>query len=391
MADEDLMAQTLLKELSQTRYACSDLTKLNGGTANFLYRGRLLKPLDLPDGAAESATETVVVKHSEGFSPGNRDFLLDITRCVFEESMLQALADFSCTTRSAQTVVRSPRLYLFDRKTNTQVLEDCSDTTDLKMILTSSMVKEILPGSSPESVGYDVGSWLRSYHHWTSEPGQARLRATIGQNTEARRLKREITYDSFLEILETYPGLIEGHLDALKSIKVAMTAEFELNEPPMGDDGSWGLIHGDFWSGNVLVPNAKWQESRSPGHAPNRLFVIDWELAQFGHRAIDIGGMLADLYERNHFKDSDAVLPAMKGFADGYGRISDEMAFRTAIHAGVHLICWHIRRNPNLPLSAPMEKVLSALTIGRDLVLKGWEKDRLWLENSVLAALFAER
>jgi hypothetical protein len=62
-------------------------------------------------------------------------------------------------------------------------------------------------------------------------------------------LKREITYDSFLEILETYPGLIEGHLDALKSIKVAMTAEFELNEPPMGDDGSWGLIHGDFWSG----------------------------------------------------------------------------------------------------------------------------------------------
>jgi len=141
---------------------------------------------------------------------------------------------------------------------------------------------------------------------------------------------------------------------------------------------------------SVLVPNAKWQESRSPGHAPNRLFVIDWELAQFGHRAIDIGGMLADLYERDHFKGSDAVLPAMKGFADGYGRISDEMAFRTAIHAGVHLICWHIRRNPNLPLSAPTEKVLSALTIGRDLVLKGWDKDRWWLENSVLAPLFAE-
>ena len=163
--------------------------------------------------------------------------------------MLQALADFSCTTRPAQTVVRSPRLYLFDRKTNTQVLEDCSDTTDLKTILTSSTVKEILPGSSPESVGYDIGSWLRSYHQWTSEPGQARLRATIGQNTEARKLKRKITYDSFLGILETYPGLVEGHLDALKSIKVAMTAEFELTEPPIGDDGSWGLIHGDFWSG----------------------------------------------------------------------------------------------------------------------------------------------
>jgi hypothetical protein len=96
MADEDLMAQTLLKELSQTRYACSDLTKLNGGTANFLYRGRLLKPLDLPDGAAESATETVVVKHSEGFSPGNRDFLLDITRCV----MITPMSDSHVSTGS---------------------------------------------------------------------------------------------------------------------------------------------------------------------------------------------------------------------------------------------------------------------------------------------------
>lgn len=141
----------------------------------------------------------------------------------------------------------------------------------------------------------------------------------------------------------------------------------------------------------MLLPNAKWQESRCSDKPPNRLFVIDWELAQFGHRAIDVGGMLADLYERKHFKDSDVVIPVMKGFVDGYGMISDEMAFRIAIHAGVHLICWHIRRNPNLPLSAPRDKVVSALTIGRDLVLKGWEKDRRWLKSSVLAPLFAAR
>ncbi|KAH8743480.1 hypothetical protein F5883DRAFT_41407 [Diaporthe sp. PMI_573] len=156
MADEDFMVQILLKELSQTRYACSGLTKLNGGTANFLYRGSL-QPLDLQDGEAESATETVVVKHSEGYSPGNRDFLLDLSRCVFEESMHQALANFSCTTRPTQTVVRSPRLYLFDRKTSAQVLEDCSDTTDLNTILTSYMVKEILPGSSAEYVCHEIG------------------------------------------------------------------------------------------------------------------------------------------------------------------------------------------------------------------------------------------
>lgn len=139
---------------------------------------------------------------------------------------------------------------------------------------------------------------------------------------------------------------------------------------------------------SVLLPNVKWQTTHRPSQGPNRLFVIDWELAQFGHRAIDVGGMMADLYERKHFKNSDHVIPAMEGFARGYGRISDEMAFRTAIHAGVHLICWHIRSNPNLPLSAPMEKVLAALALGRDLILKGWEKDRKWLGNSVLAPLF---
>ncbi|KAK2606528.1 hypothetical protein N8I77_005270 [Diaporthe amygdali] len=301
MADESLLVQKLLEELSQTQYACSELKKLSGGTANYLYRGTLIEHLDSQVDAPEAVTKTVVIKHSEDHVPG---------------------------------------------------------------------------------------LWLRSFHQWMSEPGQASLRATISQNEEARKLKCKITYDSFLKVLEIYPDLVEGHMETLKAVKDAMTAEFSLNERPLGEDGSWGLIHGDFWTGNVLLPDAPWQEIRNPDQAPNRLFIIDWELAQFGHRAIDVGAMMADLYERKHFKDVDTVIPAMKGFADGYGRISDEMAFRTAIHAGVHLICWHIRGNPNLPLSVPMDKVLSALALGRDFVLKGWEKDRQWFESSVLAPLF---
>lgn len=111
------------------------------------------------------------------------------------------------------------------------------------------MVKDILPGTSPVSVGYDIGSWLRSFHRWTSEPGQAPLRETIGRNIEARKLKRKITYDSFVAILEKYPNLVKGYEEKLKSIQNAMTAGFELNQPPKGNDESWGLIHGDFWTG----------------------------------------------------------------------------------------------------------------------------------------------
>lgn len=132
---------------------------------------------------------------------------------------------------------------------------------------------------------------------------------------------------------------------------------------------------------SILIPNILSQEA-------NQAYIIDWEFAQLGHRAIDVGGMLADLYERKNFRDVDTAIEVMKGFMDGYGRMTEDMAFRTCIHAGVHLICWHIRRNPSLPLPAPLDKVISALKLGRDLVMKGWEKDRLWFESSFLGPLF---
>lgn len=99
--------------------------------------------------------------------------------------------------------------------------------------------------------------------------------------------------------------------------------------------------------------------------------------------------MLADLYERKHFCNVDAAIEAIKGLMEGYGPMSDVMAFRCCIHAGVHLICWHIRRNPNLPLPAPLDKVIPALTLGRDLILKGWEKDKQWFQSSFLGPLFS--
>jgi hypothetical protein len=93
MADENFIAQKLLRVLSQTRYACVNLTKLHGGTANFLYCGDLLQPLDLLKGAeaSKSATTTVVVKHAESFSSSNRDFPLDVSRCVITMSFFTSI------------------------------------------------------------------------------------------------------------------------------------------------------------------------------------------------------------------------------------------------------------------------------------------------------------
>lgn len=101
--------------------------------------------------------------------------------------------------------------------------------------------------------------------------------------------------------------------------------------------------------------------------------------------------MIGDLYERKHFHNVDAATWVLGCFVDGYGKLSDELAFRTAIHAGVHLLCWYIRRAPNGPLKGTPQQVAEAVTLGIDFVVKGWKKDRRWFEQSVLAPLLASR
>jgi hypothetical protein len=65
----------VLQELSQTTYECSSLTPLSGGTANFVYRGILARPL-------QDGTKTIIIKHGEDYVASNRDFKLSTDRCV---------------------------------------------------------------------------------------------------------------------------------------------------------------------------------------------------------------------------------------------------------------------------------------------------------------------
>jgi thiamine kinase-like enzyme len=120
------------------------------------------------------------------------------------------------------------------------------------------------------------------------------------------------------------------------------------------------------------------------------LFFVDWEFVQFGLRAYDIGQMIGDLYERKHFKEVDGALWVIDAFIEGYGAISDEMVFQTAIYTGVHLITW-VNRGPPLhmrPTWATHERVVDVIKLGMTFIVKGWERDKDWLENSVIADFF---
>ncbi|KAI0486763.1 kinase-like domain-containing protein [Xylaria cf. heliscus] len=367
--------------LSQTPYACSSLTQLTNGTTNFVFRGELVQPI--VDKVTGNTASTIIVKHSLEHAALNKDLLIDSSRALHEVSMLDALNNITFPING----IKAPRLHLFIRDTNIQVLEDFRAAIDLKSLFESSTANSILTSPMAASVGHGMGSWLRSFHDWSVSPNP-RLN-DIGDNESMRKLKCAITYDAYLKVLENhFPDLVGSHRPLLEQVRNVAMEEFEKGSGDRHGDNSWGPIHGDFWTGNVLLPrDISPPETPLPGGV--QLFIVDWEFTQFGHRAYDIGQMIGDLYERGHFKEAEGAIPAIEGFIKGYGGLdSNEFAFRVAIHAGVQLICWYIRRAPTDPLKFPLERVTEAMRIGRDWILKGWQKDSKYFMSTPLALLF---
>ncbi|RYC61629.1 peptidase [Xylaria longipes] len=378
--EKDALLSKVSQVLSETPYACFSLMQLTNGTTNFVFRGELVHPMF--DEVTGSTASTVIIKHSLEHAALNKDLLIDSSRAFYEVSMLDVLNDLP----SGIVGIKAPRLHLFIRDYNIQILEDFPATVDLKSLFVSPTADSILTSSLAASVGHDIGSWLRSFHDWSMSPN-GRLKH-IGDNEPMRKLKYAITYDAYLKVLDDhFPDLLEDYRPLLEQVQNVASNEFEkASEDRHGDN--WGPIHGDFWTGNVLLSRDT-SSSDTQRLCGVKLFIVDWEFAQFGHRAYDIGQMIGDIYERGHFSDAEGAIPAIEGFIRGYGGLNnDRLGFRVAIHAGVHLIGWYIRRAPTAPLLFSLERITEAMRIGRDWVLKGWQKDKKYFKSTPFALLF---
>lgn len=130
---------------------------------------------------------------------------------------------------------------------------------------------------------------------------------------------------------------------------------------------------------SVLIPNKPLTSDTT-----TTLFIIDWEMAQIGSRALDLGQMIAETYETKLFKDVEHGLWVIEGFMDGYGPLSDKMAFRTAFQVGAHLICFGSR----VAGWGRPEQVKEVVMIGRDLIVQAWKENKAWFEGHALRCLF---
>lgn len=81
MATDAEIESDVVAQLAATdRYACSSITRLNGGTANFVYRGVLTSTLE--EDRADVDNKDIIIKHTKDFVALNRAFKLDAERCV---------------------------------------------------------------------------------------------------------------------------------------------------------------------------------------------------------------------------------------------------------------------------------------------------------------------
>ncbi|KAL4942030.1 hypothetical protein BDV06DRAFT_193141 [Aspergillus oleicola] len=388
------------RDLSSTPYACTSLTQLSGGTANFVYRGLLSTPL--PDG-----TTTVIIKHAEEYLASNREFVLSAKRCLVEESALRSLEGMHSvtTTHSSQSqtegqsqkyqvTVKTPKLYHFIPQSYTQIMEDLPDSIDLKTFMRSPGVSESISRDWATSIGQTLGTWLKSFHVWINDPRQGDAAAKFGEWKVMRDLKFAVNYEGLLGRIEEFLEILEGSRGVFEEVRDMAKRELEQGLAFAGNGGiGIGAIHGDFWSGNVLIPKS----SLSNPLPSTPLLITDWEMSQIGPLALDLAQMIAELYMLKLFKDINSGIWIIHGFVSGYSEaggsdwtgigIDEEMAFRILIHVGVHLVFW----GSTVPGWGDEEQVKGVVEVGRDLIVKAWGSERSAFEgDEVWGVLFSK-
>lgn len=107
-------------------------------------------------------------------------------------------------------------------------------------------------------------------------------------------------------------------------------------------------------------------------------------MCELGVRPLDLGQMIAELYELFLYKQVDAALWLIEGFATGYGYVDDDFAFRAAVHVGTHLVGF----GTSVPGWGSPEAIERVCKTGRDIITHAWGKDRAWFEDHHLSPLF---
>ncbi|KAH8902612.1 hypothetical protein BR93DRAFT_962166 [Coniochaeta sp. PMI_546] len=384
MASTDMasfdMRLKVLAWLKNTRFAATSLKALSGGSANFVYLARLQQPL-------EDGTVDVVVKHGEPYMAAHPRNRLATNRCLVEFECLKSLSSVEMHLEhpgAGQCTVRTPKCLYYDEETKTQIQEYIPEGINLKAYATKYFSSPTTPSLRPQC--HDIGKLLAQYivkfHSRTTRSGgnaaeggieaQSSIREVLNSNKEMQALKHFINYDWLIQRIDQFPHILSEARDVFTQVKEDALKELDMAE-------HLTTVHGDFWTGNVLLPDSPIQAGTKTS-----MLVVDWENAQLGVENLDHGEMIGEMYALWVYKRVDGGLWMVQGYTEGLGTRTEEFIWRLAVEIGCHLLSF----GTIAPGWGTPSQVDDVARHGRDIILNARQKDRAWFDQSELACLF---
>ncbi|KAF6827746.1 phosphotransferase enzyme family protein [Colletotrichum musicola] len=376
------IANRVQTSLNGTPYAVSSLKPLAGGLSNFTYHAALLRALE--DGSTD-----VLVKHGEAYMAKFPENPITTDRCDVEAACLKELATVEvCSGESstAKVTIRAPRCYHYDFSTKTQVQEYLPHVVTLKTHCMRNLQTPAGENAQRDYrlLGKSLAEYIQRAHvlmaramgdqagEGSNAHDAATLRQAITSNSEMQKLVHTINYDWLMDRVKQFPEILSDAKGIFVQVKEQALGEIQ------GGSGSLSVINGDFGPHNVLISDAPVESG-----CENRLFVVDWENAQFGVEGMDHGYMLGELYSI-WLKGADVGLWMFQGYAEGLGPMSEDKAWRIALQTGVYIVSLSTAI-PGWSSSAQLEDVARK---GRDIIVNAWNKERAWFDGGELACLF---
>ncbi|KAF2724120.1 kinase-like protein [Polychaeton citri CBS 116435] len=330
------------------------IERLLEGFAGFVYRVHL--NIDALVADSKGGLHSIIVKHAEPYAARAKQWEMDPNRMDFEYNALQF---YSTPTMHGDGSARSPKVLNYDQQHRVLIMEDAGTLPSVKGWFTSDV-----DVNSAAAVGSKLGNFLANLHNLTID--DIELKGKFNGNHTAKYLSGELYFGRL-------PVTAKKH--GFDSAFIAEAAEAGRREVY---ESSEVLTHGDFWTGNILVP------STSP-----QLLVLDLELSKPGTAAFDVGQMAAEMYCLAAFRDRGKGMAMLEAFLKGYrerreregGKVE---AAKVAIRIGAHLL----QIMPNAwGAEAGEERVKMEINVGVELIKMGWEKDGPKLRESVVRSL----
>lgn len=361
----------ILNLLSHTPFECLGAEQLTGGALNFTFRGRLASPLS--DGS-----QSIIIKYSKDYVlRGTVDTTIPASRCGNEYQILEGLSSHIPPAYHDRFIIKPPRPYQIFPQDGVQVIQDFQNTTPLLGLLLHPVESDLSPPFAA-SVGHAIGIWLRSFHSQPSKHGNSRCLSSLSsieKDFDGRDKLRNYYYDILEQKIRMFPHLFDGIANKIKEY-AAEEIERKNNQPGMG------LVHGDFSLRNLLI-----SETTSRSGENILLSPIDWEFSHHGRRDQDLCHITSELYILQELKGIKSCEVFLQGLIAGYGESQGSSVYNIAVYFGIHILSWVSIITPE----TTKEQEEGLVRFARDLIIKGREKNRGWLEGTVMRYFFSER